>query len=111
MWSAAEWNESGGSDLVGRCGDRRGERDRAGVGNGAQRGFLEIRTRVDSGQLGALDQRVEQRGDKRAAFGARAVVDFAPDGRTSLILPMSSFERVSTTGGTPRSAPMSRFST
>lgn len=87
------------------------QRDGAGIGDRAPGGLLEVFARVDAGQLGTFDQRVEERGDESAAVGARAVVVLAPNGRSRVILPMSDFVRGCTTSGTRCAGTTSRCST
>jgi hypothetical protein len=55
------------------------QRDGAGARDRAPGRLGEVARRVNARELRRLEQRVAERGDLRAAFGARAVVILAPD--------------------------------
>ncbi len=89
-----------------RGAECRGQRDGAGGGDRAGRGFGEVRAGLEADELRRLDQAVEERGDPGAPLGARAVVIPAADGKSRVILPMSGFVHGFTISGTHWAAAM-----
>ena len=60
-------------------GEIAGQGDGARVGDRPTRGLGEIAGGLEAGELGALDEAVEERGDLGAAQRLRPVVVFAPE--------------------------------